>query len=246
MPEQPPKRESLILNLLFNLILPILILTKLSPLVEKKLGENVIDPTAILIVALGFPLGYGIYDYIVRRIFNVLSILGFSHVLATGVIGILELDGIWIAVKEAAFPALIGICIFGSMRSSNPLVKLFLYNDQILNVARIEQELAARNNREAFERLLNVSTYILVASFALSAILNFVLAKAIVTSPGGTQEFNEQIGKMTGLSWIVIVVPTMILMVIALWRLLSGTMRLTGLEFEALVHGAEPEKSEKQ
>ncbi len=244
MSEQKPKRESLILNLLFNLVLPILILTKLSPMIEKRWGESAIDPTIVLIVALGFPLGYGIYDYITRKIFNILSILGFSHVLATGVIGVLELDGIWIAVKEAAFPALIGICIFGSMKSSNPLVKLFLYNDQVLNVSLIEKELAARSNRDAFEKLLNVSTYILVASFALSAVLNFILAKTIVTSPGGTQEFNEQIGKMTGLSWIVIVVPTMILMVIALWRLLSGTMKLTGLEFEALVHAPEPKSKD--
>ena len=46
------------------------------------------------------PLSYGVYDYIQRRNINLFSILGFANVGLTGVIGILELDGIWVAVKS--------------------------------------------------------------------------------------------------------------------------------------------------
>ena len=93
-----------------------------------------------------------------------------------------------------------------------------------------------RSNRPAFDLLLDKATYILVASFLLSAVLNFFLAKIIVTSSGGTEEFNQQIGKMNGLSWIVIVIPTTIISGYALFLLIRGIKQLTGLELEDVIH----------
>ena len=122
------------------------------------------------------------------------------------------------------------------MRTGNPLVRTFLYNPQVLDVDKIEDELEARSNRPAFDRLLDKATYILVASFLLSAVLNYFLAKVIVTSAGGTEEFNQQIGKMNGLSWIVIVIPTTIISGYALFLLIRGIKRLTGLELEEVIH----------
>ena len=226
--EQPTKRENLLLNVTCNMLLPILILTKASDYVE-------VSPEIVLIIAIALPLGYGVYDYAARRIFNFLSALGLSNVLVTGLIGLAELDGIWIAVKEASFPALIGIIVLASMRSSNPLVNTFLYNDQVLDKQKIESELKDRNNEKAFNKLMESSTYLLTASFALSAVLNFFLAKIIVTNPGGTEEFNQQIGKMNALAWIVIIIPTMIITGYALWRLLVGIKKLTGLDFESVI-----------
>lgn len=223
------KRENLFLNIVFNVLAPILILTKAADYVE-------ISPTVILSIAIALPLGYGIYDYIKRQKFNMLSALGLANVLVTGFIGLAELDSKWIAVKEASFPLMIGFAVLASMRTSNPLVRTFLYNEQVLDVKKIENELDVRTNRPAFEALLDRATYILVASFLLSAVLNFFLAKFIVTSAGGTEEFNQQIGKMNGLSWIVIVIPTTIISGYALYLLIHGIKQLTGLGLEEVVH----------
>ena len=62
------RQENLWLNLLFNIVVPALILTTLSK--PERLG-----PVWALIVGVSLPLGYGIYDLIVRRKWNFFSIL---------------------------------------------------------------------------------------------------------------------------------------------------------------------------
>jgi L-amino acid N-acyltransferase YncA len=80
----------------------------------------------------------------------------------------------------------------------------------------------------------------LAASFLLSSILNFFLAVFILKSPPGTAEFNAELGKMTALSYPVIVIPSMVVLGLALWKLLSGIKALTGLQLEEIFN--HPEK----
>lgn len=54
----------------------------------------------------------------------------------------------------------------------------------------------------------------IIASFALSTILNYVLASKIVTSPAGTEEFNQEVGRLTGLSYPVIAIPATLIMIV--------------------------------
>ena len=76
----------------------------------------------------------------------------------------------------------------------------------------------------------------LAASFLLSAVLNFGLARYLLKSPSGTPEFNAELGKMNLLSWPVIVLPSMAMTMYALWKLLRGIEALTGLDFESIFH----------
>ena len=224
-----PKRENLLLNLAFNLAIPALVLSKLSK--PEWLG-----PVAGLVVALAFPLGYGIWDFLRRRQANFISIIGFISVLLTGGLGLMKTDNVWFAVKEAAVPTVIGIAVLVSLKSKRPLVHTFLYNDQVIDVPKVDAALAARNNRPAFERLLVTSSYLLTASFLVSAILNYALARYLLKSPAGTPEFNAELGQMQLLSWPVIVVPSMAMTLYALWRLLAGVRKLTGLTLEEVFH----------
>jgi hypothetical protein len=90
-------KENPLINLLFNIVLPALILSKLSS--ETRLG-----PFWGFIVALSIPLLYGIYDFAKRSKTNLISVLGFISILLTGGLGLLKVDGFWFAVKEAAIP----------------------------------------------------------------------------------------------------------------------------------------------
>lgn len=231
-PSQPrpqPKRENMLVNLAFNILLPSLILAKLS-------GPEWLGPQLALVVALAFPLGYGIWDFAQRRTANFVSILGFVSTLATGGLGLMAVDGIWFAVKEASVPALIGLVLWASMGSKRPLVRQFLFNDQVIDVERVDAELAARNNQQAFEQLLRNASYLLVASFAFSAVLNFVLARWLLVSPAGSEAFNAELAQMNLLSWPIIALPSMAISMFALWRLIKGVSNLSGLPLEQIFH----------
>ncbi len=243
-----PEPENLWLNLGFNLLVPILLLSKgkawFGHLLEPYF-ENVAVP--ILIIALAFPVGYFAYDYVKRRKYNLFSILGLISVLLTGGIGILEIPTPWFAVKEAAIPMILGLAVIVSLKTPYPLVRTLLFNREIMDVDKVQGRLDARGTVPDFDALLTRCTWLLAASFLLSATLNYVLASNIVVSPSGTDAFNAEVSKMMAWSWPVIVIPSMVIMMVALWMLLGGIHKLTGLELDEVIrardgHGTGSEK----
>jgi len=202
----------------------------------KLSGEEYLGPVYGLLVALAFPLVYGIQDAVRRRRLNFISALGVVSTLLTGGIGLLELDPKWLAVKEAAVPAVIGLAVIISTRTRYPIVRSLLYNEKIINVAAVDAALDAHNNHPRFERSLVMASWLLAGSFFLSSTLNFILARMIVRSPAGSIAFNEELGRMTALSYPVIVVPSMAIMIVALWYLLRQIRGLTHLKLEQIFH----------
>lgn len=230
----PAQQENMLLNLLLNIVIPTLILVKGSK--EAYLG-----PTMGLLVALAFPIAYGIYDYLRVKKANVFSIIGIISVMLTGGISLLKLPPEYIAIKEASIPAIIGLICLGSTYTRYPLVRTFLYNDKVMQVKKVHAALASQGNVDAFERVLKNASYLLAASFFLSAVLNYVLAKMVVVSAPGSEQYNEQLGKMMALSFPVITIPTMVVTFAALFYLFRNITRLTQLHWEEILNQP-PEK----
>jgi hypothetical protein len=161
-------------------------------------------------------------------------------VLLTGGIGILEIPTQWFAVKEAAIPLLLGLAVLVSLKTPYPLIRTLLYNPEIINVDKVHTALVAHKSESAFDQLLVRCTWLLAASFLLSGILNFFLARWIVVSPSGTDAFNSEVSKMMAWSWPIIAVPSMVIMMFALMKLLKGIKVMTGLELDDVLRGAEP------
>jgi hypothetical protein len=224
-----PRPENLWFNLLFNAVLPGVILSLGGK--EKYLG-----PRWALVAALAFPLGYAAYDLVRRRTWNVLSIVGFVGTLLTGGLGLLRMSGFWFAVKEAAVPAVLGLAIPATLKTRQPLVRTLLYNDQLLDTARIEAVLAERQARPAFERLLEWGSWMLAAAFCFSALVNFLLAWWLLPAVSGTEDFTRQLGKLQFWTWPAVVVPTSAMVFYAMLRLVRKLEELTGLRGEALFH----------
>ena len=222
------KQESLILNLVCNIILPTLILTKLS-------SENFLGIKLAIIVALAFPLIYGLHDFITRGKLNFFSGLGVVSVALTGGISLLEMDAIYIAIKEASIPGILGIATLLSLKTSQPLIHTFILNDKVFDVSRINQALDAKGCQAKFDQLLINASWILAGSFFLSSLLNYLLAVIILTAEPGTVTFNEQLGKMTALSFPVIALPAMTVMMGNIFYLFRGIKSLTGLDLESIV-----------
>jgi hypothetical protein len=59
--------------------------------------------------------------------------------------------------------------------------------------------------------------------------MNYVLARWVVTSPAGTEAFNEELGRLTLLSYPVIALPSMLMMMVLMWWLARGARELTGM-----------------
>ncbi len=79
------------------------------------------------------------------------------------------------------------------------------------------------------------ATYLVAGSFGFSATMNYVLAKLIVTSPAGTEAFNEELGQMTLYSYPVIALPSMVMMLGIFYYLWRTIRDLTGLELEEIM-----------
>ena len=237
-PPPPPKNENLVVSLVCNIVLPAVVLGNLS-------GPNRLGPAGALIVGLIFPLAYGVHDFYRRRKANFISIISFVGVLLTGGLGLLKLGGIWFAVKDAAVSSLIGFAVLASVRAKEPLVKSLFCNDTVMDLPRVDAALRARGTEAAFHALLRRCTLIVAAAFFVSAGLGYSLARYLLVSPSGTPEFNAELAKMHWLSWPIIVVPCMILMMVALWRLIVGMKSLTGLTTDEIFK-AEAEKAKAE
>ena len=221
-------KQNPFIDLIVSIILPSVVLMKFS-------GEDHLGPVLGLVVALAFPLGWGLYELIVHKKRNFVALLGLISVLLTGGIGLLKLDNQWLAVKEAAIPALIGIGVVISTYTKYPLVKTLLFNPKILHVDKINEKLEEYQNKAQFDKQLMNTNYLLAGTFLFSSIMNYILAKWIVVSPSGSEAFNEELGKMTLLSYPMIAIPSMIMMLGVFYYLWKTINKLSGLTLEEVI-----------
>ena len=237
--QQPTQKNQshggLLANLALNIIIPTVILTKLG-------SEEYLGPQLAIIVALAFPIGYGLYDFHKTREANIFSILGIISITLTGGISLLELDPKYIAIKEAAIPGIIGLATLISHYTPYPLVRKLLFNQQIMDVEKVVQAAEQRGTSKQLDNRLKTTSYLVAGSFFLSAFLNYVLAKWIVVSAPGTVAYTEGLGKMTALSFPVIALPSTIVMLVSLFYLFKGIEKLTALTLEDIVH--QPQSSQ--
>jgi hypothetical protein len=218
-----PAKPNPLLEIAITIIVPAIILMKLSS--PERLG-----PVGALILGLAFPVGWGLWDGWRRRKLNWLSVMGVFSTLLTGGIGLLELDAYWLAVKEAAVPGVIGLVILASAWTASPLIRLLVFNASLFDTERVHAALELKGCTRAFERSLRVGTIMLAGTFFFSAVANYLLARYVVVSAAGSEAFNEELGRLTLLSYPVIAIPSMLMMMGLLYWLARQAKALTGLD----------------
>jgi hypothetical protein len=222
-PMSKSDRPNPLLEIGITIIVPALVLMKLS-------GAEQLGPLKALLLALAFPIGWGMWDGWRRRRLNWLSVLGIVSTLLTGGIGLLRLDAQWLAVKEALVPGLIGVAVLVSNWTRWPLIRILVFNPDLFDVDRIQRALVERRTAVHFELRLRQATRLLSGTFFFSSAANYVLARAVVTSAAGTEAFNQELGRLTLLSYPVIALPSMAMMMGLLYWLARSAKALTGLE----------------
>jgi hypothetical protein len=221
------KPEKMLMNFLFNIIIPIGILY------SRLVSPEYLGPRYGLLLALAFPAGYFIYDLVTRKKTNFISIIGFISIFLVGIIGALDLDNKeeWIAYEKGGKPLLIALAILISLKTRMPLVRKLFYNEEMLDVERIDSILAEKKEESQLNRIFTNSTYMLVASFAFSSALNFTMTKIVMAGSG---DFTEKLGTVMVLSKFVVGIPGMIIMMLILWYIFHSMKKLTGLTMEEL------------
>lgn len=228
MESTPTHKPRPMIDLLVSILIPSVILMKFS-------GPEHLGPSGALIIALAFPLGWGTYELFKYRKFNFIALLGLISVLLTGGIGLFQLAPKWLAVKEAAVPGVIGLAVLISAYTPYPLIRTLLYNPRVLNIDKIQMKLDQLGNQQIFDSRLQNATYLLSSTFLFSAVMNYLLATWIVTSPAGTSAFNEELGRMTLLSYPVIAIPSTLMMMAILFYLWRTIRLLTGYKLEEII-----------
>lgn len=218
-----------LLDLALTVILPSIALEKLSA--PERLG-----PLWALVVALLLPLGFGVWCWINKRGLNFFSILGLIAVIITGGLGLLNLNAIWFAMKEALFPVFLGIAFPLSHRWGRPLINEMLLNPQVINQPALHQSLDTPEKHHAFAALLRRASWGMAGTMLLSSIMNFALALFLLSGKiPGSQEYAKAIGRLNWSGFLVIGIPLMgVTLALLLWLLRSIT-RLTGLERDDLL-----------
>ncbi len=226
--QAPTHKPRPLVDLLVSIVAPSVVLMKFS-------GEDWLGAAGALLVALAFPISWGLFELIRYRKYNFIAILGLVSVLLTGGIGLMKIDPQWLAVKEAAIPGIIALVVLGSTYTRFPLVRTLLYNPAILNTERIHEQLVEGNNVARFEVRLMNANFLLAGTFVFSAVMNYILAKWIVTSEAGSAAFNEELGRLTLVSYPMIAIPSMIMMIGIFWYLWRTIHGLTGLALEEIL-----------
>jgi intracellular septation protein A len=235
-PRPPAKADSSqgFANIFFSVIIPVLILNK-----GTKYG---LTPVLALVVALAFPLIFGLYSLIKEKKMNYIALLGLLNVLSSGVLTVLALGGIWFAIKEAVFPLLIGIFVYVSSFSDKPFFQSMFLNPTAFDVAKLWESLNTSEKKSQFLQTMKKATQGLSLSFLLSAILNFCLAFVIfkplpeeLTELEKQDLLNVQLSQMTMYSFVVIMIPILIVVSLVLYLTFKKTTQITGLTLEDLM-----------
>lgn len=239
------KEENPLINILLNVLAPVLILGKMS-----NEGHELwhLGPKYAMYAALSLPLIYGIYYFIKNKKVNVFSVVGVLSVLLTGIITIV----IWeypslrpqapllFGIKEAAQPLLLGSLFLLTHRTKTPLFKTFIFNDAIFNVDKIEKEIEAEGLTSNYQGLLWKSTLFFFFSFVISAVINLGVAFYFLQdlnpeAPNWDKEYNEGIAKIMGWGFLLIGAPLIIISCFIFYYLISGLKKLTHFKLEELL-----------
>ncbi len=242
-----PDEEHPLANILINVLVPVLALSFLS----KQGGRPWhLGPGVAMVVALALPVGYGVWFFARTRRANFFSLLGLGSVLLTGglTLYLWNRDGtvkphadILFGLKEASIPLALGLAVLGSHWSSTPLLRLFLYSDNLFDVGRVEQRVAELGAGAAYRRVLWQATLLFAGSFFASTVMNFGLALHFLggidhAAADAQEQYNVQVAKLTGWGFVVIALPMLVFLGFTLFRLLAGLRRVTGFSNDEILH----------
>lgn len=236
------QQEHPLSNIMWNVLVPIVALSFLG-----KNGDKFwhVGPVAGMCIAVSLPLVYGVHHLFKTKKPNFFSILGVVSILLTGSIAIMAYkdNGAvdaqaprWFALKEAAIPFVFGMTILASHWTKIPLIRVFLYNPEFFDIPAIEKRIKEKSADLAYRKLIFSGTLLLAGSFFISMVMNYFLAIYFLENNTDSQEnFNDGVAKLTGWGFAVIGIPMLMILMIIMWRFVTGLKKITGMENDQIL-----------
>ena len=236
------QQEHPLSNIMWNVLIPIVALSFLGRNGDKFWH---VGPVPGMLIAVSLPLVYGIHHLLKTRKPNFFSILGVVSILLTGSIAIMAYKDngtvdvgapLWFALKEAAIPFVFGVTIFVSHWTKTPLIRVFLYNPEFFDIPSIEKRVQQASVEPAYKKLIFSGTLLLAGSFFISMVMNYFLAIYFLENNTDSQEnFNDGVAKLTGWGFAVIGIPMLMILMIIMWRFVTGLKKITGMENDQIL-----------
>ena len=237
--------ENPILSLCCNILIPVIILKNGSKWINRILiqyyGEEWVYQNSIIVdissivffIALICPVIYFFYDLLNRKNINLISILGFINIRLTGGIGIFGakfgLSKNWFILKEGLLPIIIGLVLIIMSKYRKSSFNRILLNEVLFDNDKIRNSIKEDMQYE-FKYIVRKAGYYLIAGFFISSIIQFTLASVIVVSSPGEPSFNQEVSTMTWVSYIAVLLPTMLIVGKGYLGLISGIEKITTLK----------------
>ena len=114
--------------------------------------------------------------------------------------------------------------------------------EALFDVAKLKRSLKEKGTEAEFEKRLVGLTWGFASSMFLSSGLNYALAKIVLKSDPGSEAYTAELGKMTGLGHVVVLVPCMIIMFWVMNKLFNTLTELTGEQLDDLLAAHHQEK----
>ncbi|MBE8221698.1 MAG: hypothetical protein HAW60_03105 [Bdellovibrionales bacterium] len=230
-------KENPLFSLLLTIVIPSFLLEKLSGWIDY-------DNAALisLIVALSFPIGYGIWDYVSKKNKSWMAILGVINISLSGGFALLQLSGQWFTLKEAAFPFLIGVFVWMSSTKEKNFFQLIMINPQFLKIDLLNKKIQETGTGKKLASLFVRSNKLFAVSFFLSALLNFILAYKIFipiqeTDTNKIQNIlNSQVAQMNWMGFVVIAMPLMVFSLYIFMDFFKKLKSFSGLGFKEILN----------
>lgn len=225
---KPPPNP--LIEIVLTIILPSLVMDQFSK--PESLG-----PVGALVVALLFPVGFGLWCWWTKAGWNAFSILGFITILLSGGLGLLRLDAFWVAIKESAMLVMLGLAFPITHYIGKPLMNLLVLQPQLINLKSLDAALDTVDKKSAFDRALFRAAWGMGLGMAVSSVGNFYLALYLLNGKApGSEAFVKGLSKLNWASNIVIGALMMFIMLFVCIWLLREIQRITGLEKHDLLN----------
>lgn len=217
-------------NFIVNIAFPVVVLLTLSS--PDRLGS-----VPALLLAIGIPAIYGIYTLWRSHRIEPTALLGIISVLATGVIGVFELNTRLFAFKEAAIPIGFAALLIFSNSTRFPISTLLA--DMVQRREKVLTALHAVNREDRYHRHLQRVGSLWASFMLLSGVLKFLLASFIVRASAGTEAFNHQLAQYELWQLPTTFTLTGVLIMSLISYLGTGTAAITGLTTADVYRGGQ-------
>ncbi|MBC8074991.1 MAG: hypothetical protein H7Y32_02865 [Chloroflexales bacterium] len=203
------RSTKLTLDIVLGAVVPVLILSYAS----RPLGS-----VAAYILAALVPVAWVFIDllFITRR-FNAITAFTGAGALVSGLLAFWFVDGALFALKDTA-GIVLSLLIFAiTMLAGRPLIKYFVVQaldpDTPERAAALDALIAERRVQRAFM----AGTLVVVAVYAVLAVVNFYLNLNTVVAPFGSEEFNQQVARVNAITRIAFPLPSIIAISASIW-----------------------------